>query len=128
LFGSFFAHQSDNIFPMRAVRLDGWLMIENLADHERPRANVDGCEVWPAPGAIPLDGVDIEKVYAEYLQPPRFELFDLEDDPFCLANLAGEEEYRGKLDELRGVLGDWRRRTDDPTLERRLPNDAELPK
>jgi N-sulfoglucosamine sulfohydrolase len=114
LFGSFYAHQSDNIFPMRAVRLDDWLLIENFAAYERPRANVDGCEIWPAPGAVPLAGVDADKLYAAYLAPPQYELFHLSKDPYGMVNLSGEKEYWGKLEELRRELDEWRKRTDDP--------------
>ena len=49
-------------------------------------------------------------------QPPRFELYDLERDPYEFRNLAGEPGHAEKLAELRGQLAAWRKRTCDPLL------------
>lgn len=42
------------------------------------------------------------------------ECYDLSADPYELRNLAGSPAQASLLDGLRGELGDWMRRTDDP--------------
>ena len=45
---------------------------------------------------------------------PGEELFDVEADPHCLVNLAGEAGHAGKLKELGGKLAGWMKETADP--------------
>ena len=44
---------------------------------------------------------------------PFEELYDLENDPWQLVNLADSEQYRGKLEELKLTLKEWRNATGD---------------
>jgi len=118
LYASYHAHQRDAVFPMRAVRRRDWLLIENLLPGElRPRAETDGCEIWPAKDGAALDGVDIEAVYAIYRHPPRYELYNLETDPFCFSNQAEVPEQTALRGELIRNLEAWRKATGDPALK-----------
>jgi N-sulfoglucosamine sulfohydrolase len=45
------------------------------------------------------------------------EFYDYETDPDALHNLVGEARYRKQIDELRGEMERWMRRTGDPALE-----------
>lgn len=55
---------------------------------------------------------------------PAVELYDLENDPWEMANLAGRAEYEDVARELADVLDEWIRATDDfpPSERRRLDN------
>jgi hypothetical protein len=44
------------------------------------------------------------------------ELYDLENDPGCLANLADSPEYRSIIDSMRGEMEDAMERNGDPLL------------
>ena len=44
------------------------------------------------------------------------ELYDLENDPGCLVNLAESPEYRGVLDSLRGTMEESMKESGDPLL------------
>ncbi|MBN1911866.1 MAG: sulfatase [Pirellulales bacterium] len=44
---------------------------------------------------------------------PAEALYDCEADPHSLKNLAGDPKYADTLAELRDILADWRKRTDD---------------
>ena len=52
-------------------------------------------------------------------QPPRYELYDLENDPFEFRNLANAPEYAEIFLELQSSLTDWRKQTGDPLLDPR---------
>ena len=41
------------------------------------------------------------------------QLFDLENDPDELVNLAGKKEHEVKVREMMGLLSSWQRKTDD---------------
>jgi N-sulfoglucosamine sulfohydrolase len=45
------------------------------------------------------------------------ELYDVDSDPDCLHNLAGDPAHRRELERLRGLLDDWMTATADPVLE-----------
>jgi arylsulfatase A-like enzyme len=49
--------------------------------------------------------------------PEIDELYDLENDPWEMDNLASQDAYQTKIDEMRQLLMDWAVRTDDPLLE-----------
>ena len=44
----------------------------------------------------------------------RPELFNLQDDPAELANLAGQVAQRGRFDRMRDEILSWQERFDDP--------------
>jgi N-sulfoglucosamine sulfohydrolase len=52
-----------------------------------------------------------------FFRPPE-ELYDLENDPQEVTNLAKSPGHREILEELRSRLEDWQRRTNDPWLYR----------
>jgi N-sulfoglucosamine sulfohydrolase len=49
-------------------------------------------------------------------QPPRYELYDLENDPFEFRNLAEAPGYAEIFHELQSSLSAWRKQTEDPLL------------
>ena len=58
---------------------------------------------------------ELNEVQAKYWKPekPVEELFDLENDPHEIHNLAEDPEYAEVLAELRGILENWMKETDD---------------
>jgi N-sulfoglucosamine sulfohydrolase len=55
-----------------------------------------------------------------YLHRPRYELYDLENDPQELANLAEKPEHAGILKELQSNLKAWQKKTGDPWIVKYL--------
>lgn len=47
---------------------------------------------------------------------PEYELYDVNNDPFCLNNLAGKKEFSATEQELRSVLMEELKRTSDPRV------------
>lgn len=61
------------------------------------------------------DAGGLDAAQAQWFRPrkPEEELFDTWNDPHETQNLAARPEYRAQLVELRGVLEEWMRDTDD---------------
>ncbi len=64
-------------------------------------------------------GVRTERwLYARWHEPSKYEhgiwLFDRENDPYEMNNLAGKKEYKGIQDKLEKRLKQWIKQTDDP--------------
>ena len=49
-------------------------------------------------------------------KPPKYELYDLRNDPWEFENLANVTRHQATLTRLTGVLEQWREQTGDPLL------------
>ena len=59
-----------------------------------------------------------------FIKPrPKEELYDLENDPYELNNLAGKPQYVTHLKRLRAELKGWQKRTDDREPEFEAPDE-----
>ncbi|MDG2223195.1 MAG: DUF4976 domain-containing protein [Rubripirellula sp.] len=63
-----------------------------------------------------------QKLIFRETRPPE-ELYDLENDPHEINNLAGDSKYADKLQTMRTRLNDWMEETDDQGRE---PESAEM--
>ncbi len=73
---------------------------------------------WPlARRAVVLAPPEVRKTYQAMARPPRFELYDLREDPFEFSNLADDPAHAGSLRELQRELDQWRKQTKDPLLD-----------
>lgn len=57
---------------------------------------------------------EVEEAYRRWENPPRYELYDLEQDPLEWSNLAESPAHAEIKDRLIGALQDWQHRTRDP--------------
>ena len=93
--------------PQRCVRTERWKYIKRFDERQSV--------VLPN-----IDEIDSRAMLLEagLREQPRWQeaLFDLTFDPYEVRNLAGEERVAPVLEEMRGRLGDWMTRTDDPLL------------
>ena len=60
----------------------------------------------------------LNELQSRFYQPtrPPEELYDLENDPFEINNLATDPNYQEKLKEMRNALYSWMKETNDPGL------------
>ena len=105
-------------FPRRAIRDARYKLIHNLlADSDRPSSGIDGDIGYATSRDERYAGTDIRTAFDTYAEPPEFELYDLEQDPWEFHNLAGDPDHAKAEQRLKSALETWRQETDDPTLD-----------
>lgn len=105
-------------YPRRAIRDVRYKLIHNLlADSATPITGIDGDLAYETSREDRYDGTPIRDAFDILADPPEFELYDLQEDPWEFRNLSAEAEHAGTLGRLQAALQDWRRATDDPLLD-----------
>ena len=119
-----------NYFPQRSVRSDRYKLIESLLPDtihpdydttiEKLQASNRGQDYG---GNLDLHVViaasrpEVKAAYALMRQPPRYQLYDLQEDPYEFRNLAEDPDHANVLADLQARLDRWRRETNDPLLD-----------
>lgn len=119
LFTEFHTHGGrNNYYPQRTVCTDRYKLIENLlpgevnAGYEFTLHHMNA-DLAAAIAAAPAH---VRAAYARMERPPRWELYDLQADPYEFRDLTGDPAHAAALAELQQALGAWRRETADPLL------------
>ena len=112
-------HEITNYYPMRVVRTKRYKFIWNIA---HPLTYSSASDLWRAvswQGALrnELKNYGARSIEA-YLHRPRFELYDLENDPLETKNLAGEPEYADLVERFCEKLRAFQKATHDPWLHK----------
>ena len=117
IYASHTFHEITMYYPMRVVRTRKYKLIWNIAyGLDYPFAS----DLWES-----ATWQDIlkrgEKYYGRrsvdaYIHRPKFELYDLENDPDEINNLADEPKYSKVLNELKEKLKAFQKRTKDPWI------------
>jgi len=110
-------HEITMYYPMRVVRQRKYKLIWNIAHGlDYPFAS----DLWAASTwqATIKNG---RKYYGKrtveaYLHRPKFELYDLAEDPHEVNNLADNPEYGKVLGDLKAKLKAFQKRTKDPWI------------
>lgn len=117
IYASHTFHEITMYYPMRVVRTRKHKLIWNIAHKlDYPFASdLYASSTWQA---VLKRG---EATYGPrtvdaYLHRPRFELYDLEFDPWESKNLADDPKYAAVLAELKGKLKTWQKQTNDPWI------------
>ncbi len=104
---------------MRAVRAkDGYKLIHNLMP-ERPYLQYSSYKEGAYPVLAEMSYLyqvgQLNEVQSLFFaaSKPEYELYDLNNDPYEINNLAAMPRYKGKLNELLSVLNDWRESVND---------------
>ncbi|MEM9367111.1 MAG: sulfatase [Planctomycetota bacterium] len=119
-----------NYFPQRSVRGDRYKLIESLLpDTIHPDYDItieklqagtrgqDGGGDSDLHALIAASRSEVKAAYALMRQPPRYQLYDLQEDPYEFRNLADDSDHAKVLADMRGRLDRWRRKTNDPLVE-----------
>ena len=119
LFTEFHTHATvANFFPQRAVRDSRYKLIENLLpDEVNPDAEKIDKELPFVAAAVVAAAPEVRRAYQLQQKPPRYELYDLQADPFEFHNLADSAAHATILAELKQRLVIWREQTQDPLLD-----------
>ncbi len=127
VFLSHVGHESTMYYPMRTIRTRRYKLIWNMAWRSEYPLPIDTLnrETWiratkRKEGMIGLRTIDA------YLFRNVVELYDLQNDPDEIVNLANDSKYAEVRGELSNKLMQWLEQTKDPWLERhRLPMPGE---
>jgi N-sulfoglucosamine sulfohydrolase len=117
IYASHTFHEITMYYPMRVVRGRKYKLIWNIAHGlDYPFAS----DLW---GSATWQDVlkRGDKVYGKrsieaYIHRPKFELYDLENDPHEVENLADVPKYAKVLEELKAKLKAFQKRTKDPWI------------
>ncbi len=128
LFTEFHLHSNHNPWPQRTVRDDRYKLIFNpLAGQVNPGyAFTMGKKFFQTPEVelLAVAPQEVREAYQLMKKPPRYELYDLQADPYEFRNLADDPDHAKTLDRLIGELENWQEQTGDaltdPAVARRL--------
>jgi len=117
IYASHTFHEITMYYPMRVIREREHKLIWNIAHGlEYPFAS----DLWESSTwqAVLQRG---DKFYGKrsidaYLHRSEFELYDLDEDPYEIKNLAGDAKYEKLLGELKEKLKSFQNRTNDPWI------------
>lgn len=118
VFASHTFHEVTMYYPMRVVRGRRFKLIWNIA---HPLPYPFASDLWEAPTwqdifAKGSDALYGRRTVAAYIHRPRFELYDLKNDPDEINNLATDADHAELLTGLQEKLKSFQKRTGDPWL------------
>lgn len=124
LFTEFTLHWPETYYPGRAVRDSRFKLVQNLLPGRRnPVYDIYLVKQRPetfTPKELKNLPGHVQKAYEVFEQPPAYELYDLENDPWEFHNLAEESSYAEHLERLKRRLAEWQEKTDDPLRHRHI--------
>ena len=111
-------HEIQMYYPMRVIRGPRFKLIWNIA---HPLPFPFASDLWAAPTwqAQYQQGRDAQygaMTVGTYIQRPKFELFDLKNDPYEGNNLAEDPRHARLLEDMTNRLRDFQVRTNDPWI------------
>ncbi len=115
VFASHSFHEVTNYYPMRVVRTRKYKFIWNIAwklDYSFA-GDLYHSASWQAALRDGVTHFGARSVDA-YVHRPRFELYDLDNDPDEVVNLAGKPDNRALVESFVGKIKDFQKRTNDP--------------
>jgi N-sulfoglucosamine sulfohydrolase len=117
VFHSHTFHEITMYYPMRAIRTKRYKYIQNLFPTLIYPFATDlfASKTWQAILDGKTDKLGKRKI-KDYLYRPAEELYDIQNDPEEVVNLASDSEYIGVKEGLRQTLDEMRKQTDDPWL------------
>ena len=121
LFTEFHLHSAHNFYPQRTVQDDRYKLILNLLPGEtNPGYQFTNERFFDnLIATIEQAGEPYTGAYHRMRAPPKYELYDLNNDPHEFENLADASVHRNTLERLSKELQRWRESTNDPMLNHR---------
>jgi len=124
LFTEFTLHWPETYYPGRAVRDRRFKLVHNLLP-ERANPVYDIYLVQQRPETFTPEELKkapkhLQRAYTIFRQPPEFELYDLQNDPWEFHNLAEDPHYVEQLKRLKKQLAEWQEETNDPLRHKHI--------
>lgn len=110
-------------YPVRAIRTEKYLYAMNFKPDRWPAGDPEydymNCDDSPTKSYIttlPRESPDYKFYELSFGKRPGEELYDIISDPDCVINLAGKEEFKGIVSELRKKMEDALIKQNDPRI------------
>ncbi|MCA9053131.1 MAG: sulfatase [Planctomycetaceae bacterium] len=111
----FHFHGERNYFPRRALRDSRYKLIRNLiAGDRKAYVTVDADRAYQHSRDEKYAGTDVRETFDRALDPPEYELYDLQNDPWEFHNLASDSAHADTLKRMQSALLEWQSDTNDP--------------
>ncbi|MFW6370810.1 MAG: sulfatase/phosphatase domain-containing protein [Bacteroidota bacterium] len=113
VFASHTLHEVTMYYPMRMVRDKKYKLIYNIA-HQLPfpfALDLRQSPTWISTKKSDYYG---KRKKEQFINRSQFELYDLENDPDELVNLAGNPAYTEILEQMKEKIKNFQKRTGDP--------------
>jgi len=109
----------NSFYPRRAVRDSKYKLVLNLPSPYIPNGitGIDGDKAYVYSQTEKYDGTWVREVFDRLKNPPKVELFDLDNDPYEKNDLSENASLKSKKDELLANVLKWMKETDDPFLK-----------
>ncbi len=124
LFTEFTLHWPETYYPGRAVRDSRFKLVHNLLPHrENPVYDIYLVKQMPktfTPEELKDMPEHVREAYKIFRQPPEFELYDLQNDPWEFHNLAKDSRYVEQFIRLKKRLAEWQEETNDPLRHKHI--------
>ena len=111
-------HEIQMYYPMRVVRGRRYKLIWNVA-YPLPfpfASDLWAAPTWQAQYKLGMNAPYGAQTVGSYIQRPKFELFDLENDPHEGQNLAEDPQYLATLDLMIAKLKAFQQTSNDPWI------------
>ncbi len=118
IFASHTFHEIQMYYPMRVVRDKKYKLIWNIA-HGLPypfASDLWAASSWQAQFQQSLDAPYGQKTVGQYINRPKFELYDIANDPDESNNLAADPAFAKTLDEYQKKIKAFQKKFDDPWI------------
>ncbi len=113
----FHFHGAAPFFPRRTIRDTRYKLIHNLrAGAVKPSSGIDGDAAFRLSQESSHRETPMGRAFERAANPPEYELYDLQTDPWEIENLAGKPDQQETLKRLQTALLEWRQETNDPLL------------
>ena len=119
VYGSHTFHEITNYYPMRMIRTEKYKLIWNIASAlPYPSGAGNGREDNPElyDYVHNLSNPYGKKTVKDYVYRPVFELYDIQQDPDEIVNLAFDKKYTSVLEELKLKIRIFQKQTNDPWI------------
>lgn len=116
-FASHTFHEITMYYPMRVVRTRQYKLLYNLA-HPLPfpfASDLEESATWKSVKAEPNAKYG-QRYVRDFVQRPKYELYDLTTDPHEARNLADDPKHAKVIAELQAKLKAFQEKTDDPWI------------
>jgi len=113
----FHYHGGAPFFPRRSIRDARYKLIHNLrAGQAKPTSGIDGDAALAQSRQDPKTPKRVKEAFERAADPPEFELYDLQSDPWEFEDLSSQPAHAKTLERMKEALMKWRQETADPLL------------